>query len=194
MLSHRRPVRLAAVLVLLSGLGAALPAAAQTHYFCYLYEPYTDVGFYISPVMTTVEDIDDSQTGYAFYEYASAQRLPMDGGSIKYGCVTSSKLDVVQKYHRSYPEQYPGMQGILWPEPPVPSTPAEPFTPTDALVIEEAPPSGPSPEVLAAWRESDRRAAAENARKLAASLRADAQLQAQYEESRRKYRRQAGSQ
>lgn len=194
MSSSRRTLRLVAAFVALSGLTAALPAAAQTHYFCYLYEPYTDVGFYISPVLTTGEDIDDSQTGNAFYEYASAQGLPMDGGSVKYGCVTSSKLDVVQKYHRSYPEQYPGMQGIDWPEPPVVSVPAESSPVTDALVIEEAPPSGPSPEVLAAWRESDRRAAAENARKLAASLRADAQLQAQYEESRRKYRRQAGSQ
>jgi hypothetical protein len=190
----RRMPRLVAIFVALSGLTVVVPVAAETHYFCYLYEAYTDKGFYISPVLTTGEDVDDSKTGYAFYEYASAQGLPMDAGSIKYGCVTSSQLDNVRKYHGQYSEQYPGMQAVDWPEPPVASVPAESFTPTDALVIEEAPPSGPSPEVLAAWRESDRRAAAENARKLAASLRADAQLQAQYEESRRKYRRQAGSQ
>jgi hypothetical protein len=194
MLISRRPMRLVAASVALSGLLGALPAAGETHYFCYLHDAYEDRGFYMSPILSTGADIDETWTGTKFYEYASAQQLPMDAGSIKYGCVSSPNLGYVREQQGRYPEWHPGMLQVDWPEPPVPSVPAEPFTPTDALVIEEAPPSGPSPEVLAAWRESDRRAAAENARKLAASLRADAELQAQYEASRRKYRRRAGSQ
>jgi hypothetical protein len=48
--------------------------------------------------------------------------------------------------------------------------------------------------VLAAWRARDREVAADNARKVAASLRASTEMQARYEESRRKYRRRPGSQ
>jgi hypothetical protein len=194
MLTSRRRVRLVAASVALAGLLGALPAAAVTHYFCYLHDAYSDRGFYFTPIMTTSEELDETWTGFKFSEYTDAQGLPKDAGSVQTGCVSSSNLGYVREQHGRYPEWHPGIQLVDWPEPPVPSEPAEPFTPTDALVIEEAPPSGPSPEVLAAWRESDRRAAAENARKLAASLRADAELQAQYEASRRKYRRQAGSQ
>lgn len=196
MLTHRRLVRLAAAPIAVLGLlGAAMPAAAATHYFCYLHDAYNDErGFYFTPILTTSEDVDETWTGFKFSEYASAQRLPMEAGSIQTGCVSSSNLGYVREQHGKYPEWHPGMQLVDWPEPPVPSEPAEPFTPTDALVIEEAPPSGPSPEVLAAWRARDREAAAENARKLAASLRASAEMQARYEESRRKYRRRPGSQ
>jgi hypothetical protein len=191
---HRRLVRLAAAPVAALVLLGAMPAAAATHYFCYTYDPYDDRGFYFTPIMTTSEEVDETWTGFKFSEYTDAQGLPTNASSVKTGCDSSSNLDYLRKEHARYPEWHPGIQLVDWPEPPVPSVPAESFTPTDALVIEEAPPAGPSPEVLAAWRESDRRAAAENARKLAASLRADAELQARYEESRRKYRRQAGSQ
>jgi hypothetical protein len=192
----RRSLRLAAMPVMASGLLIAAPALAGTHYFCYLRDAYSDRGFYVSPILSTpIEDLDETWTGFKFSEYASANGLSMDAGSVQTGCVSStSNPGYVREQHAKYPEWYPGIQQVDWPEPPVPSEPVEESAPTDALVIVPAEPSGPSPEVIAAWMKREREVAAENARKVAASMRASAEMQAQYEESRRRYRRRPGSQ
>lgn len=195
MKTHRRPLRLAAALVAALGLLATAPAWAGTYYFCYLHDAYSDRGFYITPILSTpIEDLDETWTGFKFSEYASANGLSMDAGSIQTGCVSSENQGYVREQHSKYPEWHPGIRQVDWPEPPVPSEPVEEYAPTDALVIIPAEPSGPSPEVVAARMKREREVAAENARKVAASMRASAEMQAQYEESRRRYRRRPGSQ
>jgi hypothetical protein len=188
---HRRLARLAAAPVAALGLLVAVPAQASTHYFCYIHDAYQDRGFYMTPVMTTpVEELDETQTGFAFAEYASKAGYGNDAGSVKTGCISSSNAGYVREQHAQYPEWHPGMRQIDWPEPPVPSEPEEPFVPTDGLVIEEAEPPALTPEMLAAMAlAEERRRAAALAKVMAENARRDAELDAKLQEDLRRAKR-----
>lgn len=183
--------RFVAGLVAVLGLAAALPATAQLHYFCYLHDPYQDRGFYLTPILVTrVESIDDSSTGSVFADYARDSGLRWDGGSVKYGCVSSPNPDAVLKNRAYYLEQYPGMVEVDWPEPPVPSEPAEAGPPMQALVIEEPePPALTEEEIAARILAEERRHAAALAVAVAEGARRDAELQAKLQEIRERARR-----
>lgn len=190
MTTHRLP-RLAAAPLAALGLLVAAPAWAGTHYFCYLRDAYSDRGFYLTPVMSTpIERLDETQTGFAFAEYASANGYSTDAGSVQTGCLSSTNAGYVREQHAQYPEWYPGMVQIAWPDPPVPSEPVEASPPTDALVIEEAEPLVVPPEELAAMAlAEERRRAAALAKVLAENARRDAVLDAQLQESIRRAKR-----
>lgn len=173
-------------------LMAGAPALAGTYYFCYLHDAYSERGFYITPILSTsIEDLDETWTGFKFSEYASASGLSMDAGSVKTGCVSSSESpDYLRSDHSYYLREYPGMRQVDWPEPPVPSEPVEESAPTDSLVIEENESLTVPPEELAALAlAEERKRAADLAKVVAENARRDAELDAKLQEAIRRAKR-----
>lgn len=189
--SHRRLSRLAVLPIAALGLLAAAPAFATTHYFCYLRDAYSDRGFYFTPVMATSEErLDETDTGFKFSEYASKAGYSIEAGSIQTGCLSSTNADYVREQHSHYPEWYPGMQEIAWPEPPVPAAPVEESPVTDGLVIEEPDPPKLTPEMMAANALAQQRKEAANLAKAKAEhARLDAELEVKLRESLERARR-----
>lgn len=191
MTTYRRLPRLAALPVLVLGLLAAAPAFAEnTYYFCYLHDAYTDKGFWFTPIMSTSVDLDDTYTGFKYEEYASKSGHGVNAGSIQTGCATSTNLARLREDHARYPEMYPGMQLLEWPEPPVPSEPVEDSPVTDGLVIETPKEVGLTQAELAAMAlAAERKYAADLARAKAEHARLDAELEVKLRESRERARR-----
>jgi hypothetical protein len=191
MTTHRRLPRLAVLPVLALGLLGATPALAEdTYYFCYLRDAYSDQGFWFTPIMSTSVDVDDTYTGFAYEEYASKSGHGVVAGSIQTGCLSSGNLDYVREQHSHYPEWYPGMRELEWPEPPVPSEPVEETPATDSLVVETPKEVGLSQAELAAMAlAAERKHAADLAKAKAEHARLDAELEVKLRESLERARR-----
>nr|WP_298152212.1 hypothetical protein [uncultured Pseudoxanthomonas sp.] len=157
---------------------AAAPAWATTYYYCYLENPYEREGYVYTPIMQTPLDrIDESETSYRFYEFAS--HLVTHAGSIRHACSTASNPEAIRKWHASH---VANLGGILaeWHDPPIPSAPLEDDPPMAALVVEPAEPLVVPPEELAARAlAEERRRATARAKVLAENARRDAELDAQ---------------
>ena len=99
-------------------------------------------------------------------------------------------LAYLQEIHAQYPESYPGIVLVDWPDPPVPSEPVEALPSGPFLVVEEAETFIVPPEELAAQALAEQRQrAAALAKALAANARRDAELDASLREALERARR-----
>ena len=178
--------------LLLLCLLCAMPAWAETHYFCYIKSANGDpVGYYMSPVLTTPhERIEDIQTASKFSEYLSDNDYRIAAATRNIGCVSSQNAGYVRQQHAEFPTRYAGMQLVGWPGLPVPEKPKEELPSGPYIIIEEAESYVIPAEVLEAQRLADaRKRAAVLARILAQQAMRDAELDAMMREANERARR-----
>lgn len=178
--------------LLLLCLLCAMPAWAETYYFCAVTSVYGDKrGFYYTPIQTTsIERIDEQKTGSAYAQWLqeNGRRIPV--GTYSPGCVSSPNADYVRKEHGQYPTWYPGVVLVDWPGPPIPEKPRESLPSGPYIIIEEAESYVIPAEVLEAQRLADeRKRAAVLARILAQQAMRDAELDAMMREANERARR-----